>query len=253
MKKSFITAFVFICFNSMLWAQPQTVKSVSRFTMGVFGGLNIPQLSGGNNNEMSRDYTSRLGAAFGLTASYSLGSNFELRADALYSSEGGKRDGIQAIDASTINPQSPAGTYLYANFKNESILNYAEIPVMLKYSIPICKSSNCYVDFGSYFGLLLNAKQKTSGASLIYLDRSETIPVVTVAQSFDATTDTKNSINSFNFGLTGGIGFVQKVGFGKIFIDVRGAYGLNNVQKYSQDGKSHNGYLLSAIGYSIFL
>ena len=253
MKKKFVTACVFVCLTAMLFAQSQSEKIGSKFTLSVLVGLNIPQLTGGNNNEMSRDYTSRLGEGFGLTASYSLGSNFALRADALYSSEGGKRNGIQAIDASSINPQAPAGTYLYANFKNESILNYAEVPVMANYSISAGKSSQFYVDFGPYVGFLLNAKQKTSGASPIYADRAETMPVVPIVQSFDASADVTSSIKPFNFGLTGGIGFTQGVGFGEVFLDVRGAYGLTNVQKDSQDGESHNGYLFIALGYSISL
>jgi hypothetical protein len=238
--------------TAMLFAQSTSDNSVTKFTLGILGGLNIPQLSGGNNNEMSRDYTSRLGEAFGLTASYSLGSNFYLRADALYSSEGGKRNGIQAIDASSFNPQAPAGTYLYADFDNESILNYFEVPIMVKYSIAIGGSSKFYIDFGPYVGFLLNAKEKTSGTSIIYEDRAETMPLPMLpAQSFNATVTTTSSINPVNFGLTGGIGFTQTVGFGDIFLDVRGAYGLTTVQKNTQDGSSHTGNLLIALGYSI--
>ncbi|MCX6256415.1 MAG: porin family protein [Bacteroidia bacterium] len=253
MRKLFVTTFVFICLSAILFAQTQSEQNGAKFTLGIFGGLNIPQLSGGNNNEMSRDYTSRLGEAFGLTASCYLGSGLVLRADALYSSEGGKRNGLQAIDASSFNPQAPAGTYLYADFNNESILNYAEIPVMLKYSISTGEKSKFYIDFGPYFGFLLNAKQKTSGSSIIYADRAETMPVVETAQSFDASSDVTSSIKPFNFGLTGGIGFMQEAGPGNIFLDVRGAYGLTTDQKDKQEGESHNGYLLIAIGYSISL
>ena len=239
--------------NALLFGQSLPVKSGSKLTLGLFGGLNIPQLSGGSGNEMSRDYTSRLGAAFGVTSSYSFSPAFALRADVLYSSEGGQRNGMQAIDASAYNPEAPAGTYFYADFKNESILNYLEIPVMLKYSFLKSKTSNLYADFGPYFGFLLNATQKTSGSSLIYADRAGTMPLVSEPQSFDASTDVKSDINSFNFGITGGVGFIEKVGKGELFLDLRGAYGLTTVQKDSQNGKSHNGYLLIALGYAISL
>ena len=242
--------FAFVCLTAMLFAQSSSEKSGSKFTLGVLGGLNVPRLSGGNNNEMSRDFTSRLGEAFGLTATLDLGSDFSLRVDALYSSEGGKRNGIQAIEASSFYPQAPAGTYLYANYHNECILNYAEVPVMVKYSIPAGKSSKLFVDFGPYIGFLLNAKQKTSGSSIIYADRTETMQVYP-SQSFDANTDVTNSINPVNFGLTGGIGFTQRVSFGEILLDVRGAYGLTIVQKYTQNGSSHIGSLLIDLGYSI--
>lgn len=229
------------------------MKSDSKVTLGAFGGLNVPKLSDGTNNAMSSGYSSRLGEAFGLTASYSLGLNFALRADLLYSSEGGQKNGTQAIEDSSFNPQAPAETYLYANYDNESILNYAEIPVMIKYSIPVHSSTKFYMDFGSYCGYLLNAQQKTSGTSLIYADKGETMPVEPFTQSFNATTDITNSINPFNFGLTGGVGLIQGVGYGNIFLDIRGAYGLTTVQKNSQDGSSHNGYVSIVVGYSIQL
>jgi hypothetical protein len=250
MKKLYVTMFAFVCLTAMLFPQSSSEKSGSKFTLDVLGGLNVPRLSGGNNNEMSRDFTSRLGEAFGLTATLDLESNFSLRVDALYSSEGGKRNGIQAIEASSFYPQTPAGSYLYANYHNECILNYAEIPVMVKYSLPADKSLKLFVDFGPYIGILLNAKQKTSGSSNIYVDRAETIQVYP-AQSFDANTDVTNSINPVNFGLTGGIGCTQRVCFGEILLDVRGAYGLTLVQKYTQNGSNHIGNLLIDLGYSI--
>jgi hypothetical protein len=251
MKKLSITLFVLGCLTATLFAQSSPLKNGSDFAIGILGGLNIPRLSGGNNNELSRDYTSRAGEAFGLTASLRLGPNFSLTADLLYSSEGGKRNGIQAFDASSLNPLAPAGTYFYAKYNNESILNYAEIPVMLKYFIPLNKSSRFFVDFGPYVGFLLNAKQKTDGSSIIYADRAETITVIPVAQSFVASTDITSSINPVNFGITGGGGFSQRISSGEIFMDVRGAYGLVVIQKYKENGTSHNGNLLIDMGYAL--
>ncbi len=253
MKKTVTTSFVFVWLTSVLLAQSPLDNNGSRFTLGVFGGLSVPNLSGGNGNPLSSDYTSLLGEAFGLTADYSLPSCVGLCADALFSSEGGKRNGMQAFSASQVNPQAPAGTYFYADFNNESILSYVEIPVMAKYSIPVSAISKAYVDFGPYGGYLLHAEQETSGTSIIYENQAETIPVAPVVpQSFNASHDVTGSIKRTNFGLTGGVGFTQGVGFGAIFLDVRGAYGLTTVQKYSQDGSSHNGYLLLALGYSLF-
>lgn len=231
-------------------------QSPSKFTLGIFGGLNIPRLTGGSGNEMSRDYTSRSGVAFGFTSNLDLGSNFSLRADILYSSEGGKRNGVQAIPVSYFSSQYSA-KYLYASFKNKSILNYLELPILLKYSIPV-KSSNFYIDFGPYVGYLLNATEKTSGSSIVYADRAETTPVSVDPQThtpfevpFDASVDVTSSINRINFGITGGIGYAQKIGNGQIILDIRGAYGLTYVQKDSENGKSHTGNLLISLGYSV--
>jgi hypothetical protein len=253
MKKLFVTVFIIACLTATITAQTSSNQPDSKFTLGVFGGLNVPKLTDNSNNEISSGYSSRLGPAFGFTSSYSLCSNFALRVDALYSSEGGKRNGMQAVDATNFNPSVPAGTYFYANFDNESILNYIEIPVMAKYHVSICKSSKFYIDFGPYYGYLLNAKQKTSGSSAIYEDGAGTVSVVPVAQSFDAKTNVTSSIKRNNFGITGGVGFTHGFGVGELFLDVRGAYGLTNVQKYSEDGNSHNGYVLIALGYSINL
>jgi hypothetical protein len=253
MKKLSLTIFVLICFVAGSFAQSSMADGDRGLSIGVFGGLNIPRLSGGNGNELSRDYSSRSGGAFGLTTSLDLNSHFSLRLDLMYSSEGGKRNGIQAFDASSFSPLLPPGTYLYASYNNESILNYAEIPLLLKYLFPVNKNSKFYADFGPYVGFLLNATQKTSGSSIIYADRGETITVVPQAQSFDASTDIAKSINPVNVGLTGGLGFLQKLGAGRVFIDVRGAYGLLVIQKDKANGSSHNGNLLIDLGYSIHL
>jgi hypothetical protein len=228
----------------------QSSGSESGFSLGVFGGFNIPRLSGGGGYELSRDFNSRAGAAFGVTGSVYLGSNFSLRLDAMYSSEGGKRNGVQAFDATVLNPLVPAGTYFYADYNNESILNYFEIPLLLKYTFPLGKSFRVYVDLGPYAGILLNAKQKTTGSSLVYGDRAETQVIVPVSQPFDANTDVTSDIKPFLIGATGGGGIAQNIGSGEVFADVRGAYGLNRIQKDKKNGSSHTGNLLVAVGYA---
>ena len=250
MKKFLSVAFMMVCLTTFLSAQQSLDTNGKKFTLGVLGGLNIPQLSGGNGNELSRDYSSRRGEAFGLSAFWYLNSKFAIGANALYSSEGGQRNGMQAIDGHAFNNMLPAGTYLYADFNNESILNYLEIPVMVKYSVPVTPASDFYVNLGPYTGFLLNAKQKTSGSSVVYADRSATIPVSPGPVSFDASSNTTSSIRSVNFGLTGGVGLTQSIGIGDLFLDLRGAYGLRVIQKDPADGSSHSGSLLIALGYS---
>lgn len=220
------------------------------FTYGILGGLNIPELKGGNN-EISRGYTSRLGEAFGITSSYYLHFNLALQADLLYSSEGGKRNGLQAYSNPLYNPQAtgPISSlkYLYANFNNESILNYIEIPLMIKYFI----LNNFYINIGPYVNFLLNAQQKTDGLSLIYIDKNKTMVISPLEQSFNALIDVTNSIKRINCGLTGGIGIILPIDFGNVFLDIRGSYGLIPIQKNKSDGSSYNGCLLIAVGYEM--
>jgi hypothetical protein len=176
----------------------------------------------------------------------------------LYSQEGGQRFGMQALEGSSFNPLVPVGTYFYANYKNESLLNYLEVPILANYSFQITKSARIFFNVGPYAGFLLNAKQNTSGSSIVYADASSTQPVSIDPQSgqifsasFDASTDITKQINHVNFGLTGGTGIGRKMGSGEIILNIRGAYGLNYIQKYAQNGRNHTGNLLLSLGYSI--
>ena len=258
MKKIIVTSFALVCSLVMTMAQSISEKGASDFTLGAFVGLNIPQLTGGGGNPLSANWSSRQGEAYGLTFTWNTGSRFAWRADVLYSSEGGQRNGMQALAAASFNPLAPAGTYLYAKYNNESILNYLEVPVLAKYSFLLSRSSRFYVDFGPYVGFLLNAKQKTSGSSIVYADAAGTQAVSVnpttgdaIAVSFDASTNIKDQINKVNLGLTGGIGFTQNVGFGVVVLDVRGAYGLKTIQHDPENGSNHIGNLLVSLGYSI--
>jgi len=171
MKKSiFLSILLAAIVATTGFSQTNSDSDNSKFELGAFGGMNTPRLTGGGGNPLSDGWSSRSGVAFGLTLHWNTGRHFGWRADVLYSGEGGQRNGMQALDASSFNPQVPAGTYFYANYDNESILNYLEIPVMAKYSLNLGKSSKLYVDFGPYLGFLLNAKQITSGSSIVYAD-----------------------------------------------------------------------------------
>jgi hypothetical protein len=258
MKKIILMSFLFACPMVLIMAQRFHGKSESGFEAGVFGGLNTPKLAGGGGNPLSEGWSSRTGVAFGLTFTWNTSQHFALGGDVYYSSEGGQRNGMQALDGSSLTSQVPPGTYFYADYNNESILNYINVPILAKYYFPLNRSSRLYLNFGPYVGFLLNARQITSGSSVVYADAEGTQPISydpqtgqTVPVPFDADTDITDQINSLNFGLTGGAGITQKLGIGEIILNLRGAYGLTNLQKYSQDGNNHTGNLLISLGYSI--
>jgi hypothetical protein len=240
MKKLIFSTLLSACSVFAAIAQSPADNSSSKLMFGAFGGLNIPKLTGGGGNPLSEGWSSREGMAFGLTVEWNANPHFAWCANVLYSGEGGQHNGMQALKATSFNPQLPAGTYFYADFKNESILNYLEIPVMAKYSCPIFKSSRVFLEFGPYAGILLKANQKTKGSSIVYADQNGTIPVSVdpntgqvFTVSFDANTDIKNQIHKGNFGMTAGLGYAHNLGIGDIILNVRGAYGLTNIQKYS--------------------
>jgi hypothetical protein len=259
MKKIIAILFLVMCSLVLVMAQAyHPGRRVSMFTLGAFGGLNIPKLTGGGGNPLSEGWSSSKGGAFGLSFTWNTTQQLALSADVYYSGEGGQRNGMQALDGSSLDPQVPAGTYFYADYNNESRLNYINVPVMARYYFPLSKFFRVYLNLGPYVGFLLNAKQITSGSSVVYADASGIQPISYDQQTgqivpvpFDANTDITNKINRVNFGLIGGAGITQKVGFGEIILNLRGDYGLSNIQRYLQDGKNHIGNLLISFGYSV--
>lgn len=230
--------------------------------IGILAGLSIPNLSGGSN-EINQGYVSRLAPHFGITIERDFSEHFSIQPEVMFDGQGGQRNGLQPV-TSTSFPPNPTGGYYYADFKNASILNYLEVPVLLRYKFG-GRQMRFQINAGPYFGFLLSATQKTSGTSVVFIDKNGTpwtIPVppdytqsVQVPpQSFDGSTDVRDSIHRFNAGLEGGVGVI--VPFGEeqsLSLEIHGLYGLTNIQTYAQDGTNHTGNLLISLGYSIAL
>jgi hypothetical protein len=223
--------------------------------LGVHGGLSIPDLSGGGGNALSSNYTSRLAGNFGLQSDFGITKKFSIAVELNYAGQGGKRDGMQPITNLPAEYQSliPPGDYLYANFKNTAALDYLELPILAR--LTWGKTWKFYVNAGPYLGYLLHAEEKTKGTSLIYEDPGGQEPLTVQgypvpAQNFTANTNITSDIHKFNVGVSGGVGLAYPFGKNEIYFDVRGEYGLLNIQKYSADGKDNTGNLLLSLGYS---
>jgi len=223
---------------------------------GVQGGLSIPNLEAGSGaSPISKGYSSRLGPDFGIFADIHFSSLFSLQPGIDYSSQGGKKNGQQAIAASQFNPQAPPDAYVYANYKSEAKLNYLQIPVLAKFGWDFGKKKNWRfaVDVGPYVGFLVYAKNVTSGSSPVYADPQETQQIAP-SQSFDANEDIKDQLHKANVGVQGGVGLqldIHRQGY--VFLHAGGNYGFLNIQKYEQDGKNHTGAATILIGYAIRL
>jgi len=234
--------------------------STAQIRIGIQGGLSVPDLSGGNN-EISQGYTSRLAPNFGITAEFAVTNRFSIEPQINFDGQGGQRIGVQPITTVDL-PPLPTGGYYYASFKNMSILNYIEVPVLAKYKFGFGGIA-FQINAGPFVGFLLNATEKTSGTSFIYTDKNGTVLVEpngnggydpVPPQSFDASNNVTSSLHELNFGVAGGVGIILPVGYGESFtVDLRGLYGLTNVQKYTQDGTSHTGNLIVSVGYSLNL
>jgi hypothetical protein len=248
-KSKFVVTFVIL----MVLFLSQSKLFSQSLILGVKGGISVPELKGGGTPQ-SEGYSSRLAPNFGAFIKYPLNSYFSLQAEVLFSGQGGKRNGMQAI-ANVPNIPVPPNTTLYANFDNETILNYLEIPVLVKFSFLESSSAFTeYVDAGPYFGILLNAKTQTSGNSKIYLDQAGTMPVSfngypIPPQNFNNETTITSDIKTFNVGITGGIGVILNTTAGQFELDLRGVYGFIPIQSDNSNGSNNTGALYLTIGY----
>ena len=213
--------------------------------------------------EITQGYVSRLALHFGITIEHDLSEGFSIQPGILFDEQGGQRNGLQPITSTSL-PPLPTGGYYYADFKNASILNYIEVPVLARYKFG-GRPMGFQVNAGPYIGYLTSASQKTSGTSLIYIDKNRTPLTIPVPpdytqsvqappESFDANTDVTDSIRRINAGIEGGVGVEMPLAeFQTVSLEVHGLYGLTNIQKYAEDGTNHTGNLLISLGYTLQL
>jgi len=228
--------------------------------LGIRGGISIPNLTAGGSdqNPLNTGYSSRFGPDAGIYAEFKISKLFSLQPMLEFSSQGGKKDGLQAFPtppqlAQMFQP-NPAPTYLYANFNSEAKLNYLMLPILAKFGWNFGNSPfRIYLDAGPFLGYLVYAKQVTSGSSQYYTDPQGTQALPTGTQSFNNTQDLMSQLNKFNFGIEGNIGFAYKLGKGNVFIEGGGNYGFLNIQKGTANGKNETGAGTLAVGYSFWL
>jgi hypothetical protein len=229
-----------------------------QFSLGVRGGISIPNLSAGGSNEnpLNTGYSSRLGPDFGIFGEFKISHVFSFQPMLEYSSQGGKKDGLQAFPTPTgfsaLFPPGMAPTYLYANFKSEAKINYLMTPLLAKFGWNLKPKSplRIYVDAGPFVGFLLSAKQVTSGSSNVYADEGGQQALTQNPQSFDTTQNIKSQLNSVNFGAEGNVGLSYKTGHGNIFVEGGFNYGFLNIQKGTANGKNNTGAATVSLGYA---
>jgi hypothetical protein len=227
---------------------------VAQVKIGAQGGLSIPNISDGDN-VFSRGYSSRKGPFFGLFGEFNLGPHFSLRAEVNCASQGGKWNGLQPVIMDLPDMGLPPGLLLYADFNNETILDYLEIPLLAE--LTWGQKPRFFINAGPYVGYLLRAKTVTGGMSTLYLDDSGTPLLIPPDYqplppfSFEAETDSKGDINDWSAGIAGGAGLAFPAGPGEIVFGVRFSLGLTNIQTDVETyGKNHTGALVLTVGYA---
>jgi hypothetical protein len=228
--------------------------------IGAHGGINMPNIRGEAGDPFTEGFESRQGAFYGISVDLGLSPHFSIAAEINYSSQGGQRDGLQII-TSTLLPEAlplPEGMNLYANYRNESILEYIEIPLMGR--LTFGKKIRFFVNAGPYIGILVRARALTQGKSFLYMDKNGTMPIV-IPPGFQpleidmaAETDIQDSLKDVNFGLTAGGGVAIPIGPGMVIAEGRLQWGMTTIQKDIQlSGKSRTGGFTISVGYSLSL
>ena len=227
------------------------------FTVGVKGGISIPNLtSGGASNPLNSGYESGLGPDAALFGEYHVSNLFSVEMSLEYSTQGGNKNGKQALPVpSWVASQFPPGTapqYLWANFDASAQFNYLLIPVLGKFGFDIGTSGawRFYADAGPFVGFLLSAKTITKGTSNVYADEAQTQPLLFAPASFDTTADIKSEINNTNYGVAANIGITYRFGSNQLFLEGGGNYGFKVLQKNKEDGQNHAGAVVVRIGYA---
>jgi hypothetical protein len=226
-------------------------------SVGVHGGISIPNLRGNDTDIFSRGFKSREGIYFGLSAELGLGPMASLVAQLNYTSQGGLRKGLQPITMDLPDGLPiPPGTILYADFRNETILDYLEIPVMIR--LTSRGRVRFFAEAGPYAGYLVRARAQTAGTSFLYLDELGTMPIVIppatdpLSVDLGADTNVRASLKRTNLGLTGGGGLIYPLGQGSFVLEARFQLGLTTIQKdVETSGDTQTGAVVISLGYRL--
>ena len=252
--KQTIVAF---CLIVVLLVLSKTSFGQKNILVGVQGGISIPNLTAGsNNNPFAGGWSYTLGADYGMVASFKVKRLFSIQVELNYSSQGGKKNGPQAVPVTyfdqNASPSLPA--VLYANLNSETKIKYFQLPVLAKFSLPINSGLHFFADAGPYVGLMVSAKTIANGTTAFYTDAAETQPLAaTNGQSFtiNVNEDVRSNIKHVNVGIQGGIGLQQKLFVGFLTLTAGGNYGFIPIQRNAGNGQNNTGAATLKIGYLI--
>ena len=230
--------------------------SQNQFRLGLKVGISIPNLKSSGNNPVSKGWSSRQGPYTGVIAEMQIAKRFYLQAELNYSSQGGKKNGVQAIPTSSFTAYFPPNTtippYVYADYSSEVKLNYMELPVLLKIEFQVGHKISLFINGGPYAGYLLAAKDVTRDSSNIYLDEKMTQALLPQPTSFNQSTDVKSDLQKFNFGVQAGIGLsISFHNNHKLLLTAGGNYGFTRIQKDKANGQNNTGAATVALAYLV--
>jgi len=200
----------------------------------------VPNLSSDSDNIFTQEFGSISALGIGFFINIPISSSFSFQPELLYAVKGGQRNGLQPIPDTRVPPALgaflPEGLVPYARFDNKSVLNYIEIPLLLKYTTQGRKGISI---FGGPF-------LDPGGTQALMLPGSATPLEV----DFSAIVDIDDEISSSNVGVQGGFDVFTHSGDTKIFLQGAFSLGFATIQNDERFGESQVGSVTFSVGFS---
>ncbi len=220
MKKKVVFALLSLFLGAPLFSQittsldslpPPQKPFKPEWALGVNGGVTLSKI--GFNPTIKQE--SLLQYAGGLTARYISERNVGLQVELNYSMRGWKEktDSVNIYQGLSPNP-APADSIRYTNYSRS--LAYIELPVM----------THVYFNMGKYMRIIFLA-----GPQISYL-LSEKVVEKEIVVDFSRTNPPyyeQKVQKSFDYGITGGMGFELRTGIGSFVLDGRYYFGLSDI------------------------
>ena len=231
----------------------------SQTHLGIKGGFSFPNLTDDSENIYSEDFNSIVAGSVSLSFEIEVSEKFSFQPEIMFGGRGGKREGLQPLPPdripSLLSALLPAGTVPYADIENRTLLSYIEIPLLGRLNFG--QDIQFSLIGGPYIGFLVDANQKISGTSPLFLDPGGTTPIMLpptnqpLVVALDANVNTVDAIKSSNFGFHTGLVLTKKINGGdSVFFDGRVTYGLSTVQEDNRFGESKVGSVTLSLGYA---
>lgn len=189
MKKIFTLALAFVALQA-------AAQNRGDITVGVRGGLSLPNLSSGTDNPLSEGYSSRKAGDIGVYGEYRFSKLFSLQVGLEYSGQGGYKEGVQALPSGPVfagaaaalpdaaaamkplvlaMPQAGNLKYVYANITSTAKFDYLMVPIQAKFGWNLGERSpfRAYVGAGPFVSFLLKAQRVTEGTSPLYANEQK--------------------------------------------------------------------------------
>jgi hypothetical protein len=241
-----------------------------KWSVGAKGGISIPNLRAPKDDVgFNGGYKSVLGPQAGVLVEYRFNKKWSLQTGFNYSTQGGEKKGDQRVGKKLIEvfiSGYALPDYLYARFNNRIELEYIELPLMAKYSLPLNKHARLSAMLGPYFGQMIKATDIVSGGmSTIFRNPtyndtfkikrpggaiSDSIPL---SLEFERTEDVIDQFHRLNYGVQGGLYFGYSIKRIELFLASEGTYGLRFLQKDERFGKNETGGITLSGGVMIGL